>query len=108
MTMRTIATTLVFSIAAHSAAAQPPARPTEPPRSVTMTLAEYNRLLDLAARAPVGAAPAPVPAIVASADLRVTVDRETARGVFNLSGQVLQSGVSRVTLLQGEVDSPGQ
>ena len=66
-----------------------------------MTLAEYNRLLDLAARAPVAAAPAPVPAIVASADLRVTVDRETARGVFTLSGQVLQTGVSRVTLLQG-------
>jgi hypothetical protein len=101
MTMRTLATTLVFSIAAHSAAAQPPARPTELPRSVTMTLAEYNRLLDLAARAPVGAAPAPVAAIVASADLKVTVDRETARGVFNVSGQVLQSGVSRVTLLQG-------
>ena len=101
MTMRTITATLVFSIAAHSAAAQPPARPTELPRSVTMTLAEYNRLLDLAARAPVGAAPAPVPAIVASADLKVTVDRETARGVFNLSGQVLQNGVSRVTLFQG-------
>ena len=40
-------------------------------------------------------------AVVSSADLRVTVDRETARGVFSLAGQVLQSGVSRVPLLTG-------
>ena len=101
MTMRTIALTLVFSITAHAVAAQPPARPIEPSRSVTMPLAEYNRLLDLAARPPAGPVAAPVAAVVASADLRVTVDRETARGVFNLSGQVLQSGVSRVALLSG-------
>ena len=71
--------------------AQTPARPADQPRSVTMTLAEYNRLLDLAARAPAQPVAAPVAAVVASADLRVTVDRETARGVFNLSGQVLQA-----------------
>ena len=66
-----------------------------------MTLTEYNRLLDLAARAPAGPVAAPVAAVVSSADLNVTVDRESARGVFTLAGQVLRSGVSRVPLLNG-------
>jgi hypothetical protein len=82
------------------AAAQPP-RPTETPRTVTMTLTEYNRLLDLASRPPAGATPVPVPALLSGADLKVRVERDTARGVFNLSGQVLRAGVSRVNLISG-------
>jgi hypothetical protein len=101
MTMRTFAITVAFSIAAQLAAAQQPPRPIDQFRSVTLSLAEYNRLLELAARPPVGPVAAPVAAVVSSADLRVTVDRDTARGVFNLSGQVLQNGVSRVPLLSG-------
>jgi hypothetical protein len=103
MTMRTFIATLAVSLAAHHAAAQAPqpVRPVDsfqPSREVTMTLAEYNRLLDLAARAPAAPAAAPVAAVVSSADLKVTVDRESARGVFNLAGQVLHNGVSRVPL----------
>jgi hypothetical protein len=106
MTMRTFIATLAVSLAAHHAAAQAPqpVRPVDsfqPSREVTMTLAEYNRLLDLAARAPAAPAAAPVAAVVSSADLKVTVDRESARGVFNLAGQVLHNGVSRVPLLNG-------
>ena len=55
-----------------------------------MPLAEYNRLLDLAARAP---APRPrrrSPRSSPAPTCKVTVDRDTARGVFNLTGQVLQ------------------
>jgi len=106
MTIRTFVTTLAFSLAAHHASAQAPqpvrpVDPSQPSREVTMTLAEYNRLLDLAARAPAAPAAAPVAAVVSSADLSVTVDRESARGVFNLAGQVLHNGVSRVPLLNG-------
>ena len=93
MTRLTLFCSLAFSIAAHIAAAQP-ARPAEQPRSVTLTLAEYNRLLDLERRAPVAPATAPVGAIVSSADLKITVDRETARGAFNVAGQVLHSGMT--------------
>lgn len=81
--------------------AQAPARPVEQPRTVTMTLAEYNRLLDLERRAPVAPAAAPVAAIVSSADLRIRIDRDTARGTFSLSGQVLRNGVTRVPLVSG-------
>jgi hypothetical protein len=98
---RTLIATLVSSIAATAVFAQQPVRPAELPRSVTMSLVEYNRLLDLAARAPSAPAAAPVAAVVASAELSVRVDRDTARGVFNLAGQVLQGGVNRVQLVSG-------
>jgi len=100
MTRLTLFCSLAFSLAAHAAAAQP-VRPAEQPRSVTLTLAEYNRLLDLERRAPVAPAAAPVGAIVSSADLKITVDRETARGAFNVAGQVLHTGMTRVPLIHG-------
>jgi hypothetical protein len=87
-------------------AAAQPARPGEPPRSdpartVTLSLTEYNRLVDLAGRpAPPTTAP-PVGAVLASADLRVRVDRDTVHGVFNLAGDVLRSGITRVPLISG-------
>ena len=101
MTMRHLLITFLIVQAASKAMAQTPARPADQPRSVTLPLAEFNRLLDLAARAPVQPVAAPMPAVVASADLRITVDRETARGSFNLSGQVLQAGINRVPVLSG-------
>lgn len=71
------------------------------PRTVTMSLAEYNRLLDLERRAPTVPAVAPVAAVVSSADLKIAVGRDNVRGTFNLAGQVLRSGVSRVPLVNG-------
>src|SRR5207248_8291866 len=90
-----------LAIVARSAAAQQPPRPAESARTVTLALGEYNRLIDLASRPPQGPSVPPVPAVLASADLRVRVERDTARGVFNLSGDVLRAGVSRVSLLSG-------
>lgn len=97
----TLAVVLILMMTAQAAFAQQPPRPTEPTRSVTLTLAEYNRLIDLAARPPQIQATAPVAAVLASADLRVRVERDTARGVFTVSGDALRSGVSRVNLLSG-------
>ena len=86
--------------------AQPPVRTTEvaksdTARSVTLSLAEYNRLVDLANRPPEPASIAPVGAALASAEVRVRVDRETVHGVFSLAGDVLRSGVNRVPLVSG-------
>jgi len=86
---------------AHAAAAQQPPRPNELPRAVTLSLTEYNRLIDLASRPSQGPAVAPVASILSSADLRVRVERETVRGVFSLAGNILRPGVSRVGLLAG-------
>ncbi len=86
---------------AQAVAAQQPPRPTDLARTVTVALPEYNRLIDLANRPPQEPAVAPVAAVLASADLRVRVERETARGQFSLAGDVLRAGVSRVRLLSG-------
>jgi hypothetical protein len=87
-------------LAATPAFAQQPPRPSETPRSVTLSLAEYNRLLDLASR-PSPSNTAPVGAVVSSADLKVRVDGVTARGVFSLTGDALRPGYSRVALVAG-------
>src|SRR6266436_4939358 len=84
---------------AHVSSAQQPPRPAESPRTVTLSVTEYNRLIDLAARPPLASTAAPVAAVLSSADLRVRVDRETARGVFGVSGEVLRPGVAKVVLL---------
>ena len=87
---------------AHAGAAQQLPRPGES-RTVTPSVTEYNRLIDLAGRPPQAPTSAPVAAVLSSADLRVRVDRETVRGVFNLAGDVLRAGVARVNLLAGHI-----
>jgi len=91
----------ILMMTAHAASAQQPPRPNETPRAVTLTLAEYNRLIDLAGRPTPAPTTAPVAAVLASSDLRVRVDRDTARGVFTVNGDALRSGVSRVNLISG-------
>ena len=98
--------TIVVLALAHAAVAQPPVRTSEvaradAARSVTLSLTEYNRLIDLASRPPQGPSIAPVGAVLASAELRIRIDRETAHGVFNLTGDVLRSGINRVPLVSG-------
>jgi hypothetical protein len=90
---------LLLAVATVAAAQQPP-RPPEAPRGVTLTLAEYNRLLDLAARAPQPTTPPPPP-VLGAADLRVRVDGESARGAFTVTGETFRPGLDRVRLLSG-------
>src|SRR5580765_7375338 len=86
---------LTLSQALH---AQAPPRPNDTPRAVTLTLAEYNRLLDLANRPPQGALVAPLEGVVGSADLRVRVDGDTVRGEFAITGDAFRAGINRVNL----------
>ncbi len=104
--LKTVSAAAVVLAVAPAAGAQPPVRPgetprTEPSRSVTLSLTEYNRLMDLASRPPQQPPAAPVPAVLASADLRVRVDRDAAHGVFALAGDVLRDGINRVALISG-------
>lgn len=102
MTKLTVTTlTALFVAICHTALAQQPPRPAETPRTVTLSVTEYNRLIDLAARPPQVTTQAPVAAVLSSADLRVRVDRETARGTFRVVGDVLRPGVAKVSLLSG-------
>jgi len=91
-------TTMIASLLLAASAS---AQPAQPARTVTLPLAEYNRLVDLSSRPTPSPAVAPVGAVLSSADLRVRVDREVARGVFTLAGDVLRAGVNRLTLMSG-------
>src|SRR5262245_7473315 len=98
--------TIVVLALSNAAGAQPPVRTadvsrTDAARSVTLSLTEYNRLMDLASRPPQAPSLAPVGAVLSSADLRVRIDREAAHGVFNLAGDVLRPGINRVPLVAG-------
>lgn len=102
--MTNILRVLVVLFAVTSPAAWAQAQPVPPssaaqPRSVTIGVSEFNRLSDLAGRpAPVAS---PVAAVLATADLRVRVEPAGARGVFALTGRVLQAGVQRLPILTG-------
>src|SRR5215211_5659064 len=101
--MRSMTTTVLAAVLVtlvHPVAAQQP-RPNEPARTVTLALGEYNRLIDLANRPSSNGSAAPVGAVLASAELRVRVERDTARGVFVLTGDVLRAGVNKLTVLSG-------
>ncbi len=98
MTNVKLLATGVCLLVAQIASGQPP-QPTEAARSVTLSLVEYNRLIDLAGRPAPDARVPPVAAVLASADLRVRVDADIVRGVFQLAGDVLRTGVNRVNLI---------
>ena len=81
----TTAKATILSISADPCApavAQPPCVRLHRRRSVTLSLAEYNRLPD--SRAGARGAAAPVAAVVSSADLRLRVDCDSVRGAFTL------------------------
>src|SRR5262245_3617542 len=101
MTMRRAGATLVLLSLAQIAAAQTPARPADTGRTVTLPLNEFNRLIDLANRPPQDPPLAPDAAVLANADLQIRVERDSVRGVFTLTGDVLRPGTNRVTLLSG-------
>jgi hypothetical protein len=70
-----------------------------PPGSVTLPLAEYDRLIERAARPiPVPERP-PLPAVISRANLEVRVSGNGVRGTFRLDGEVFESGTSKVRLI---------
>ena len=88
------------SLAAVSAFAQQPLRPPQsPPGTVTLTLAEYDRLTDRAERPARRPDPPPIPAVVARAEAAVRITGARARGTFTLEGEVFHTGITRVLLL---------
>ncbi|HYM24720.1 MAG TPA: carboxypeptidase-like regulatory domain-containing protein [Vicinamibacterales bacterium] len=106
MNPKTVQLTVAFVAFANIVWSQTPTRTVDvskgdTPRSVTLSLAEYNRLIDLAGRPQPDARVAPIGAVVTNADLKIRVDRDAAHGVFALTGDVLRGGVNRVPLVSG-------
>ena len=69
--------------------------------SVTLTLDEYNRLMELAAKPSKRAEIAPLPYSVKHADVKLRVENDGIRGTVQLEGEVFRKGVSKVPLTSG-------
>ena len=90
---------IVLASMAPAAIAQPVAAP----NTVTISLAEYNRLVNRAANPAVPVSVPPTGAFVSQANLALRVDGELLRGTRNsiLQGEVLRAGPTAVPLLSG-------
>jgi hypothetical protein len=73
------------------------------PGTVTLSRAEYDRLVDLASQPRGGADQAPVAAALTRADIHVRVEATAARATMRVDGQAFRQGVSKLTLIGGAV-----
>src|SRR6185503_8598986 len=95
---------LLLTIAAQGQQMSLPPQKSLPPSmpgTVTLTLGEYNRLLDLAARKPKPPEAAPLPYVLSRAAFRLRVEDESMIGTVEISGDVLQKGLTKVPLTTG-------
>jgi hypothetical protein len=69
--------------------------------NVTLTLDEYNRLVELAAKPLKGPDLAPLPYSIKHADVRLRVENDGVRGTVQLEGEVFRKGVIKVPLTTG-------
>ncbi len=68
---------------------------------VTLTLDEYNRLVELAAKPPKKSDVAPLPYSIKHADVKLHIENDGVRGTVELDGEVFRKGVSKVPLTSG-------
>jgi hypothetical protein len=69
--------------------------------NVTLTLDEYNRLVELAAKPPKRPDVAPLPYSIKHADVTLHVENDGVLGTVQLQGEVFRKGVSKVPLTSG-------
>jgi hypothetical protein len=69
--------------------------------NVTLTLDEYNKLMELAAKPPKKNDLPPLPYSIKHADLKLRVENDGVLGTVQLDGEVFRKGVSRVPLTTG-------
>src|SRR6267142_2187960 len=60
--------------------------------TVTLSLVEYNRLVELAARKPKASDAAPLPFVLSRAAFKLRVDDQSLTGVVDIDGSVLEKG----------------
>jgi hypothetical protein len=75
--------------------------PQGPSGTVTLTVDDYDRLVDRAAQPVARPDPPPVAAVVGRAEVRARVDNGGVRGTVRLDGEVFQRGPVKVPLVAG-------
>ncbi len=81
----------------------PPERvlPTGVSGTVTLTLAEYNRLAELVARKPRPPEPPPLPFVMSRASFNLQIAAGSMTGTLDIDGEILQKGPTKVPLFSG-------
>ncbi len=69
--------------------------------NVTLSLDEYNKLVELAAKPPKKSDVAPLPYSVKHADMKLHVENDAVCGTVRLEGEVFRKGLSKVPLTTG-------
>lgn len=69
--------------------------------SVTLSLAEYNRLMELAVRKPKTDDAAPLPFVLSRAAFKLRVEEQSLQGSVDIDGNVLEKGSIKVPLTTG-------
>lgn len=92
---------MVVFLAALPAWAQDKMIPVPPSGSVTLTLEEYNRLVELGNKTPKHVESAPLPYSIKRADLKFKVANDAAMGAIQLQGETFAKGETKVALTSG-------
>ncbi|MGC1451516.1 MAG: carboxypeptidase-like regulatory domain-containing protein [Candidatus Sulfotelmatobacter sp.] len=69
--------------------------------NVTLTLDEYNKLVELAAKPQKGPDLAPLPYSIKHAEVKLRIENDGVRGMVQLEGELFRKGVSKVPLTTG-------
>ena len=103
MKTRLVATMFVGLICVASVcwAQEKPTLPLPDTGNVTLTLDEYNKLVELAAKPPKKPEIAPLPYSIKHAELKLRVENQGVRGTIELEGEVFRKGISKVPLTSG-------
>lgn len=93
---------LVFAfLLAAPAWAQDKMIPVPPSGSVTLTLEEYNRLVELGSKPPKHIEAAPLPYSIKRGELKFKVANDKAMGAIQLQGETFAKGETKVALASG-------
>src|SRR5262249_25967696 len=96
---KVLALTMVFSL--YAMGEEKAALPLPTTGSVTLTLNEYNRLIELAAKAGKKSETPPLPYAIKRADMKLHVAGQTVLGTVQLDGEVFSKGAAKVPLTTG-------
>src|SRR5687768_12593293 len=96
-----LAIAFVMSVPRGARGQERPRLPQGPQGTVTLPVADYDRLIDRAAQPDSPAESPPVASVMTHASLRARVDGGIARGTLRLDGETYARGHVKVPLVSG-------
>ena len=101
VTSKLVASLMTMLVSINMLAADKPNLPLPTSGNVTLTLTEYDRLVDLAGKAAKKHEMPPIPYTLKRADLKLHVSNQAVVGTVQLDGEVFGKGAAKVPLTSG-------